>query len=222
MFGRIAGVYDLLNHTLSLGIDKSWRRKLADLVKPQNNELALDLAAGTLDVALALQKKAPEAAIVAIDFCQPMLKQGAAKLKNANTHILPCAGDALALPVRDGVAQCVTMAFGIRNIPDRIKSFQEMWRVLKPGGIAGILEFGSGKEKIWGGIYNFYLNRLLPAIGKAVAKDQTAYEYLAQTIREFPPAPVLAAEMQKAGFEKTGYEKLTSGIVCLHWGIKPA
>ncbi len=112
------------------------------------------------------------------------------------------------------------MAFGIRNIKPRSEAFAEMLRVLTPGGRACILEFGSGSERIWGGLYNFYLDRILPRIGKMVSRDPGAYEYLAETIRNFPTAPALEKEMTDAGFARAWHIKLTSGIVCLHVGEK--
>lgn len=223
MFGRIAGVYDFLNHTLSLGIDKSWRKKLARIASPPKNGLTIDLAAGTLDVAMALMHQNPEAQIAALDFCPPMLEKGLVKIKKASLEreILPCCADAFNLPVADETASRLTIAFGIRNITPRVEAFREMVRVLAPGGMACVLEFGSGQEWIMGGIYNIYLNALLPLIGRIIARDKSAYSYLARTIREFPPAPELAREMEDAGFVNTGWRKLTFGIVCLHWGYKP-
>ena len=120
----------------------------------------------------------------------------------------------------DDSVGCVTMAFGIRNIRLRTDAFREMARVLVPGGRVCVLEFGSASERIWGGIYNWYLMRVLPVIGCVVARDKNAYAYLARTIREFPTAPHLAGEMEEAGFVKTGFRKLTGGIVCLHWAEK--
>ncbi|MBD5641469.1 MAG: ubiquinone/menaquinone biosynthesis methyltransferase [Desulfovibrio sp.] len=221
MFAHIAGVYDFLNHTLSFGVDRSWRRKLAASA-PSTGPL-LDLAAGTLDVALALHKARPDARIIAADFCAPMLQRGLRKLASPalEAAILPCAANALALPLAAGSMAGITIAFGIRNIRPRKEAFLEMLRILKPGGRACILEFGSASEKIWGGIYNLYLAALLPAIGRLIARDREAYAYLARTIREFPTAPELAAEMEDAGFGNVGFRKLTGGIVCLHWGEKP-
>lgn len=222
MFGRIAGVYDFLNHFLSLGIDRYWRRELAKLLKPGSLNRTADLAAGTLDVSLALLKRQPDLTIPAIDFCRPMLVRGRAKLDaKSSGHIFPCEGDALRLPLSDNSVDNVTMAFGIRNITPRMAAFHEMLRVLAPGGRACILEFGSGKEKIWGGIYNIYLDYILPVLGRLAARDRNAYSYLANTIREFPAASALASEMREAGFANTHWRKLTSGIVCLHWGEKP-
>ena len=221
MFGRIAGWYDFLNRLLSLGIDQRWRRELAASARPGDG-LALDLAAGTLDVALALRRAAPDALVAALDFCPPMLAHGRRKLKGENQErILPVAADARRLPLRDGAAACVTMAFGIRNIAPRPAAFREMLRVLRPGGRACILEFGSVRERIWGGVYNAYLNHLLPLVGKAFSRDG-AYSYLAESIRAFPTAEELAAEMRAAGFARVEYRKLTSGIVCLHVGEKAA
>lgn len=223
MFGRIAGVYDLLNHLLSLGVDKYWRKELAKLATQSQPHFTLDLAAGTLDVALAINRRSSATIIPALDFCPQMLEAGLRKLKTPElkSHILPCAADALHIPIKTNFVDSVTMAFGIRNIEERMAAFQEMLRVLKPGGIACILEFGSGQERIWGGLYNFYLARILPIIGKFIARDNKAYAYLARTIREFPDAGKLAREMTEAGFNEVGWRKLTSGIVCLHWGLKP-
>lgn len=221
MFSRIAGVYDLLNHVLSLGIDKSWRRRLA-LLTPQSG-VFLDLAAGTLDVSQALHKARPKASILALDFCLPMLKQGLKKLRSPENKaaIMPACGDALALPLQPESVDAITIAFGIRNIKPRQDAFKEMLRVLKPGGRACILEFGSASERIWGGLYNLYLGALLPTIGRLISRDKAAYTYLARTVKEFPPAPVLAAEMEQAGFGPCQFRKLTGGIVCLHWAEKP-
>ncbi|MBD5416660.1 MAG: ubiquinone/menaquinone biosynthesis methyltransferase [Desulfovibrio sp.] len=221
MFGRIASWYDFLNRLLSLGIDQHWRRVLAESARPGDG-LALDLAAGTLDVSLALRRVAPKATVAAMDFCPPMLARGRRKLKGANlARILPVAADARRLPVRDGAAHCITMAFGIRNIAPRGAAFAEMLRVLRPGGRACILEFGSGRERIWGGVYNAYLNHLLPLVGRVFSHDG-AYGYLAESIRAFPTAEELAGEMREAGFARVWYKKLTSGIVCLHVGEKSA
>lgn len=217
MFGRIAGVYDLLNHILSLGIDRSWRRELANIM-PSGS--LLDLAAGTLDVSIALAKTKPESRILAIDFCFPMLAKGIRKTQNSSIEasIMPVAGDATSLPLPDACMDGISIAFGIRNIPMRQQAYAEMLRVLKPGGKACILEFGSAAERILGGVYNVYLAMLLPSIGRVIAGDKTAYSYLSRTIREFPSAKTLENEMRQAGFINTGFKKLTGGIVCLHWG----
>ena len=208
MFGRIAGFYDLLNHTLSLGIDYYWRHVLAKNVRVGSTNRVLDLAAGTLDVSLAIRRKYPHVQVPAMDFCPPMLQRGLHKLKGDNARaIMPVAADAKKLPLPDASVDCVTMAFGIRNIKPRSEAFAEMLRVLTPGGRACILEFGSGSERIWGGLYNFYLDRILPRIGKMVSRDPGAYEYLAETIRNFPTAPALEKEMTDAGFARASHTR---------------
>lgn len=222
MFARISGVYDLMNHVLSLGIDKSWRKKLVKAANPGKNGRVLDLAAGTCDVTLALCKNYPYANILAVDLCRPMLERGIEKINNFHSEgrISACLGNGYALPVKNESFNSVTIAFGIRNMPNRKLAFKQIYAALKDKGKICILEFGSGKEKIWGGIYNFYLNQVLPLIGMIVARNNQAYSYLAQTIREFPQASILGKELEEAGFKNVGWEKLTSGIVCLHWGFK--
>ena len=217
MFGRIAGMYDVGNRILSCGIDIYWRRVLADTVRLGPTRRVLDLAAGTLDVALAVRRRWPEATVPALDFCPPMLRRGLPKLaRRGERRILPVAADAKRLPLPDASVDCVTMAFGIRNITPRSEAFREMLRVLTPGGRACILEFGSGKERIWGGLYNFYLGRILPRIGRLFSGDNAAYGYLADTINAFPSALTLEKELTDAGFARAWHQKLTSGIVCLH------
>ncbi len=217
MFERIVPWYDTLNTVLSLGIDSLWRRRLVREVRPLNTGRVLDLAAGTLKVSLALRRRYPNIIVPALDFCPPMLMQGKKNLRGANTSaILPVGADARCLPLNDNSVDAITMAFGIRNVTPREEAFKEMLRVLVPGGRACILEFGSGKNKIWGGLYNFYLTHILPRIGKIVSGDNNAYTYLAKTIHEFPTAIELEEEMRKAGFNAAWHIPLSCGIVCLH------
>ena len=222
MFGRIARWYDPLNRLLSLGIDQRWRQCLAWTVRAGSPDRVLDLAAGTLDVSLALARFRPPAPILALDFCLPMLQRGRSKLKRAAAKdpgaadVLPAAADARRLPLPDASVDALSMAFGIRNISPRPEAFAEMYRVLRPGGRACILEFGSGRRRVWKGLYNFYLNRLLPLIGKWGSGDNNAYTYLAQTITTFPVPEELSAELRAAGFSRVYHLPLTSGIVCLH------
>lgn len=221
MFGRIVPWYDAVNTVLSCGLDRCWRRRLAREVRPGPTGRVLDLAAGTLDVSLAVRRRYPEVVVPAMDFCPPMLKRGRKKLRGPDAAaVLPVAADAKRLPLPDTSVDCITMAFGIRNILPREVAFAEMARVLVPGGRACILEFGSGKNRIWGGMYNFYLDRVLPRIGRLLSGDSRAYDYLAETIRNFPTAEALEEEMRAAGFACAWHLPLTSGIVCLHIGEK--
>ena len=217
MFGRIVPCYDLLNRVLSLGCDRLWRARLARAAQPGATGRILDIAAGTLDVALALRECYPHILVPAVDFCLPMLLRGRAKLKGANLdRIVPIAGDATCLPLPDACVDSLTMAFGIRNIRPREAAFAEMLRVLRPGGLACILEFASSQERIWGGVYNLYLERLLPVAGRFVSGDKGAYGYLAESIRAFPGAKELEEELLQAGFCAARHERVFAGIVCLH------
>lgn len=227
MFGRIVPWYDMLNTLLSCGMDRLWRRRLAQEARPlaeRSTGRVLDLAAGTLDVSLAIRRRHPGVAVPAMDFCPPMLQRGRKKLRGADARaIWPAAADARLLPLPDACVDAVTMAFGIRNILPRHEAFAEMLRVLAPGGRACVLEFGSGKNRIWGGLYNFYMERVLPAVGRVISGDKEdggAYAYLAESIRRFPTATELEEEMRVAGFARAWHIPLTSGIVCLHVGEK--
>jgi demethylmenaquinone methyltransferase/2-methoxy-6-polyprenyl-1,4-benzoquinol methylase len=217
MFSRIARFYDPLNHLLSLGLDRHWRVVLARRALEKGGTTALDLAAGTLDVSLIMRRLQPEVVVAAVDFCPAMLARGRRKLRRENIRsVLPVIADAKRLPVRTDFADCLTMAFGIRNILPRHAAYAEMLRALKPGGRACILEFGSGRERIWGGKYNFYLEAILPRIGRMISRDRAAYSYLAESIRAFPTARELERELLEAGFARVWHQKLTSGVVCLH------
>lgn len=222
MFAGIARIYDFMNHFLSFGIDRRWRRALARNVKIFRTNRVLDLACGTFDVALAIAREKPEAKIPAMDFCLPMLKPGLKKLQGSyGMRIFPTAADARRLPLADMSVDCVTMAFGIRNITPRCAALAEMLRVLVPGGRICILEFASGRDRIMGGIYNFYLGRILPAVGHALARDRGAYSYLAETIKAFPAADDFSREIENTGFVNATCKRLTSGIVTLHTAEKP-
>lgn len=226
LFGRIAGVYDLLNRCLSLGFDTLWRKRLAESVAPfprQGTGRILDLAAGTLEVTMNLARRYPARAVLAADFCRPMLVRGLPKLQRLpKNRVLPIAGDARCLPLPGNSVDAVTMAFGLRNVTPRQDVYREVLRVLTPGGKFCVLEFGSTKNRIMGGLYNAYLGWFLPLIGRLVSKDQSAYQYLADTVAAYPEARVLAGEMENAGFERVTYRTYTAGIVCLHVGQKPA
>lgn len=224
LFSGIAGVYDLLNRVLSFGLDARWRKRLVAAAAPfpaRGVGRILDLAAGTLDVSVALAKRYPRHSVLALDYCRPMLLAGMPKLaRMANNNIHPLVGDGRRLPLPDASVDVITMAFGLRNIRPRETVYAEALRVLTPGGRFCVLEFGSAQDRILFGLYNFYLARILPRIGGILAKDKDAYRYLADTVAAYPSASALAEEMRAAGFTGVAHESRTAGIVCLHTGEK--
>lgn len=220
LFDGIAGWYDFLNHFLSLGLDRSWRKSLVATVRPGPAGRMLDLAAGTLDVSREILRRYPTQRILALDFSRPMLRKGVGKIEPGEP-IFPVQADGRALPLPDACVDTVTIAFGIRNILPRDQAYAEILRVLTPGGRLCILEFGTGQARIWGGLYNFYLTHVLPRIGRLFSRDPQAYRYLADTITAFPPARELAGELRDAGFATVGYHPLCSGIIYVHVAEKP-
>lgn len=225
MFGRISRWYDFLNHFLSLGLDIHWRRVLVrEAEPPEGRGHIVDLAAGTLDVTVMLAERYPNARITAADFSKPMLEQGTAKIKKRGlgSRVATVLADGRRQPFADSSVACMTVAFGIRNIKPRQDAYAEVLRVLEPGGRFLILEFGSGKKRILRGIYNVYLNYLLPLAGRIVSGDTHAYQYLADTIRAFPDERALARELLDAGFETVFCMPLSLGIVNLHIAETPS
>jgi demethylmenaquinone methyltransferase/2-methoxy-6-polyprenyl-1,4-benzoquinol methylase len=224
MFGRIAGWYDFLNHALSAGQDIYWRYRLARAARPEPGQTVLDLAAGTMDVSVELLRQYPECRVAALDFSLPMLERGKAKklVDGREGRIFPVQADGRALPLPDQSMGAATIAFGIRNILPRQDAYRELLRVLKPGARLCILEFGTGSRRVWKGLYNFYLDTLLPFIGDRISGDPGAYRYLAETIKTFPDERSLARELADAGFARVYHVPMMSGIVYLHVAEKPA
>ncbi|MDR2489268.1 MAG: ubiquinone/menaquinone biosynthesis methyltransferase [Desulfovibrio sp.] len=229
-FERIAGVYDLLNRVFSFGLDALWRKRLADAITPfpaHGTSRILDLAAGTMEVSLALMQRYPRHHVLALDFCLPMLLKGLPKIhkhvdcRSGRKGIYPLVGDGRRLPLPDASVDAVTVAFGLRNIRPRETAYAEALRTLTPGGKLCVLEFGSGRNRIFLGLYNLYLAYVLPFIGSMVSRDKEAYRYLANTVAAYPTAPQLAEEMRLAGFVNVNFRFYSAGIVCLHIGEKP-
>lgn len=220
-FSSIADWYDFLNHFLSGGQDIYWRKRLVRHIRTGDRGIVLDLAAGTMDVSREVVKAYPDTQVLALDYTLAMLIKGGRKMKFAGSGYIPVQADGRFLPVPDKCVDSVTIAFGIRNIVPRSEACREILRVLKPGGRLCVLEFGTGKKKIWAGLYNYYLNRVLPFIGRMISRDKDAYTYLAETIKGFPDACDLAMEMRKAGFSRVFYYPLSSGIVYIHVAEKP-
>jgi demethylmenaquinone methyltransferase / 2-methoxy-6-polyprenyl-1,4-benzoquinol methylase len=222
MFAGIAGRYDLLNHLLSLNIDKGWRRKVSQSLRPildDPNAVVLDVACGTGDLSLELNRGS-KARIIGTDFCRPMLTNAKAKSEN-ETHPIPyIEGDALGLPFVDDSFDAVTIAFGLRNLANVGDGLKELRRILKPGGVLAVLEFSSPVVPGFGRLFNFYFAHILPRIGGAVSGSRGAYEYLPDSVSKFPNQKKLVEMIEATGFSKVKFTNLTGGIAALHTGSK--
>jgi demethylmenaquinone methyltransferase / 2-methoxy-6-polyprenyl-1,4-benzoquinol methylase len=222
MFSGIAPWYDFLNHLLSLQRDVLWRQELVQGLHLGLGSRVLDLAAGTLDVSLEIVRRKPDSMVAAADFSLPMLTRGKKKLGPGASakNIFPIAADAYALPFPTAHFDALTIAFGIRNLPDRLTALREMHRVLRPMGTVGILEFIPPDKGWLQTMYKLYLNGVLPIIGRLFSQHAFAYSYLAESINQFPKAEEFCRLLSEAGFGRVRYKILTFGIVCLFYGQK--
>lgn len=211
IFSSIAPRYDLANHLLSCGCDFYWRKRAAEIVTHWAPKNVIDLATGTGDLALALQKRLAEAEIVAADFLPEMIEL--AKRKGVRRAIV---ADAIKLPFDDGSFDCVTVAFGLRNMEDWGEALREMARVLRPGGHLLVLEFSLPRWSILRVFYRFYLHRCMPLIGSLVTKRKNAYDYLGNSIEEFPSGVAMLGLMEASGLNNPQAEPLSSGIVTIY------
>lgn len=222
MFDGVAPRYDLLNHLLSFETDRYWRwrtvRRLADvLARP--GVRAVDLCCGSGDLLIALQRRAAAGATVfGSDFSHQMLRACNAKLAAGNLRSKVFEADAMQLPLAPESLDLVTVAFGFRNLVNYREGLKELLRVLKPGGTAAILEFSTPPNPLFRSFYSFYSTRVLPRIGAMISGVPEAYTYLPESVRKFPAAPELAAEMRKAGFADVEFRYMTFGVVALHIG----
>ena len=217
MFTAIAPRYDLLNHLLSLNIDKRWRRravKRLDWARAPDG-VYLDACAGTLDLAADLcRQQGFRGRAVGADFVLPMLALG----RNKASALWPVGADALELPFGDSVFDGATVGFGVRNLEDLAAGLAELRRVLKPGARAVILEFTTPPAWPIRQLYLLYFRRILPTVGRVVSKHRDAYSYLPNSVLAFPEPEALATMLRDSGFVDVGYERLTFGIVAVHWG----
>lgn len=224
MFDAIAPRYDLLNRLLSLGIDKRWRRFAVKQIRLSPGGRVLDVATGTADVALEIAASTPDnITIVGVDFSPQMVELGRIKVKQSqfseriSLQVAPCE----SIPFEDNSFDSATIAFGIRNVVDRLCGLKEMLRVLKPDGKIVILEFSNPRSKVFKALYNFYFMRILPVIG-GLLSDFGAYKYLPDSVLEFPSQEDFKAIMKEAGFNNVNHTDLTFGIATVYTGEKTA
>ncbi len=220
MFDRVAPRYDLANHLLSANVDRHWRNRTVVRVRDilsRPDARVVDLACGTGDLLIALERKARRG-LIGSDFCYPMLAGAKTKLSRDRMRSTLVESDALVLPFADRSLDLITIAFGYRNLANYRAGLLEMRRVLRPGGALAILEFSQPPNRMFASVYNWYSHRVLPVIGGAISGVKEAYEYLPESVRKFPDAPELARMMTESGFDEVEWEYLTFGIAALHIG----
>jgi demethylmenaquinone methyltransferase/2-methoxy-6-polyprenyl-1,4-benzoquinol methylase len=224
MFGSIAPTYDLLNHLLSLNIDRYWRYRVTRLVPPRGDAPILDLCTGTGDLALAYDRATKgQVEIVGADFCGEMLDLAKRKINRKQAeHIRFFQADAQQLPLEDNQFQIVCVAFGLRNVTDTDKGIAEMVRVARPGGRIAILEFSKPRGSFFGKTYQWYFRYLLPLVGQFISRSRdSAYRYLPESVQEFPDGEALAQRLRGHGLKEVTFTPFTLGIATLYVGVKP-
>jgi demethylmenaquinone methyltransferase / 2-methoxy-6-polyprenyl-1,4-benzoquinol methylase len=221
MFNTIAWRYDFLNHLLSLGVDSYWRRRTIGFLKKEKPKVILDAATGTGALALAAVKINPDK-IFGIDISEKMLALGRDKIKNKKLtdKIELLQGDSENLFFSNDKFDAVTVAFGVRNFENLLKGLQELHRVLKPGCIAVILEFSHPENRIIQALYSFYSAHILPRLGKKISRNETAYQYLHESVEAFPSGRDFLSILKQAGFRETKSTPLTFGVVTVYTGRK--
>lgn len=225
LFNSIAPTYDSLNHWLSLGVDKSWRRRsLRWIVDPSVPQQILDIACGTGDYSIAIARRAhPDTVVTGVDLTEAMLQVMRSKVEKAGLsgRIVAEQGNAEALRFADNSFDRATIAFGIRNFEHREQALREILRVLKPGGRLVILELSVPANPLLRWCYNLYFTRLLPAIGGMVSGDKAAYRYLPASVLRFPNKQEWMETMRRCGFRNVSHRAYTLGICRLYIGEKP-
>jgi demethylmenaquinone methyltransferase/2-methoxy-6-polyprenyl-1,4-benzoquinol methylase len=222
IFAKIAPGYDAFNAVASFGIDRLWRRRVVRTALLTPESRVLDLAAGTGDLSLALARQGRPASVLGTDFSPEMLEVARRKAASyaGETQLAFQVEDAQALSLPDGSFDVVTVAFGVRNFPDRAANFREVLRVLRPGGRYVVLEFSRPPFAPFRWLYHLYLNVGIPTIGALLAGDRESFTYLNRSIRTFPAQAALAAELRAAGFKTVSWRNLTFGIVAVHVAVK--
>ena len=222
IFSEIAPRYDLLNHVLSLNIDRRWRRKAIARLEVERDQAGryLDLCAGTMDVAVEISRLPGfRGLVVGADFAEPMLKAGAGKISGSG--ISPVTADAVQLPIASGQLAGAIVAFGIRNVAGLDEALREALRILVPGGRFVILEFSPPRIRVLRVLNQLYFHHVLPLIGRVISGHRTAYRYLPRSVANFPVEEELARRMEAAGFAKVSWRSLSFGVAAIHVAERP-
>jgi len=221
MFDSISHRYDLLNHVLSLGIDRRWRKKAIGMLRPHQPRHILDVATGTGDFAIQAMDIQPDE-VVGVDISEGMLEKGRAKIKalGLSSKIQLLSGDSENIPFDENKFDAVTVAFGVRNFADVQRGLREIHRVLKPGGHIIVLEFSRPRQFPFKQVYNFYFKTILPKIGRMVSSDRAAYTYLPESVEAFPDGEDFVNILRNVGFKEITCKPLTFSVSSIYMGQK--
>jgi demethylmenaquinone methyltransferase / 2-methoxy-6-polyprenyl-1,4-benzoquinol methylase len=222
MFDNISGKYDFLNHLLSLGVDKIWRKNLITMLAATKPASILDMATGTGDLAIMTSRFIPSAKIIGLDLSAGMLSIGRKKIieKNLQDKIDMIQGDSENMPFKSSTFDAVTVAFGVRNYENLLKGLSEANRVINNGGNIYILEFSRPQNNFFRFFFNLYFKFILPIVGRLTSKDPKAYKYLFESVQAFPAYEDFLSIMDKAGFKSNNYKIQSFGICSIYHGVK--
>lgn len=222
VFGSVASKYDIMNDVMSMGIHRVWKDAMMDWLAPRAGQKLLDVAGGTGDISFRFLKRAGYAHSTVLDLTEPMLVEGRKRAEAGQMadQLDWVVGDAMALPFADNTFDVYTISFGIRNVTRPQVALNEAFRVLKPGGRLMVLEFSQIPNDMLQWIYDRYSFNMIPRMGKIIANDWDSYQYLVESIRNFPDQETFLNMVRTAGFENAKYRNLTMGVACLHSGWK--
>lgn len=223
VFDSVASRYDLMNDLMSGGVHRLWKRFTIELSAARPGQTILDIAGGTGDLAAHFSKLVgPKGKVIFADINATMLEVGRDRLidKGTTDNIEVVQADAQSLPFEDNSIDCITIAFGLRNVTDKDMALRSMLRVLRPGGRLLVLEFSKPVSPLLGKVYDQYSFQILPVMGRIIAQDADSYRYLAESIRKHPDQDTLMGMMEDAGFMECRYHNMTGGIVAVHQGLK--
>lgn len=223
MFDSIAPAYDFMNRAMTFGIDRLWRRRAVGKVAGRSPRDIVDIATGTGDLAIAMARRIPGARIVGIDLSEGMLEIGRRKAAEAvpEADISFRAADCLELPLPDASADVVTVAYGVRNFADIVRGYREMLRVLRPGGMIAVLELSTPVSPLVRPFYKLYTGHIIPAVGRMVSHDVSAYSYLPESIAAVAQGRDMLALMEEAGFTGCTFRRFTFGTCTLYTAFRP-
>ncbi|MAO00420.1 bifunctional demethylmenaquinone methyltransferase/2-methoxy-6-polyprenyl-1,4-benzoquinol methylase UbiE [uncultured Roseovarius sp.] len=222
VFGSVASKYDVMNDAMSLGIHRIWKDAMMDWLAPRAGQRLLDVAGGTGDISFRFLKRAGYGQATVLDLTEPMLVEGRkrAEAESMADSLDWVVGDAMALPFPDASFDVYTISFGIRNVTRPQEALNEAFRVLKPGGRLMVLEFSQIPNDLMQKVYDLYSFNIIPRLGQMIANDRDSYQYLVESIRQFPDQETFLGMVRQAGFEQAKYRNLSMGIACLHSGWK--